>query len=48
MKITIITYLEQRGRQAEHDVVVDQVAKALKANGSMRRRSWASTATSAS
>jgi D-alanine-D-alanine ligase len=32
MKITIITYLETENAK-EHDVVVDQVAKALKANG---------------
>ena len=32
MKITILTYLE-RETSKEHDVVVDQVAKALKAGG---------------
>ena len=31
MKITIITYLEKEDAK-EHDIVVDQVAKALKAN----------------
>ena len=32
MRITILTYLEREGAD-EHDVVVDQVASALKANG---------------